>query len=37
LRKVALGIYNGVSSFVTHFEQSRGFTISQWHILMICR
>lgn len=29
LRKVALGIYNGVSSFVTHFEQSRGFTISQ--------
>lgn len=29
LRKVALGIYNGVSSFVTHFEHSRGFTISQ--------
>ncbi len=29
LRKVALGIYNGVGSFVTHFEQSRGFTISQ--------
>ncbi|MEE0877888.1 MAG: N-acetylmuramoyl-L-alanine amidase [Treponemataceae bacterium] len=29
LRKLALGIYNGVSSFVTHFEQSRGFTISQ--------
>ena len=29
LRKIALGIYNGVSSFVTHFEHSRGFTISQ--------
>ena len=29
LRKLALGIYNGIGSFVTHFEQSRGFTSSQ--------
>ena len=26
LQKTALGIYNGVSAFVTHFERSRGFT-----------
>lgn len=26
LRKIALGIYNGVVAFVTHFERSRGFT-----------
>lgn len=25
LQKVALGIYNGISAFVTHFERSRGF------------
>lgn len=25
LQKIALGIYNGVSAFVTHFERSRGF------------
>lgn len=29
LRKVSLGIYNGLISFVTHFERSRGFTSSQ--------
>ena len=26
LQKAALGIYNGISAFVTHFELSRGFT-----------
>ncbi len=26
LRKIALGIYNGLGAFITHFEQSRGFT-----------
>lgn len=26
LQKVSLGIYNGMSAFVTHFERSRGFT-----------
>jgi len=26
LKKVSLGIYNGLSAFVTHFERSRGFT-----------
>ena len=26
LQKSALGIYNGISAFVTHFERSRGFT-----------
>ena len=26
LQKMALGIYNGLSAFVTHFERSRGFT-----------
>lgn len=26
LQKMALGIYNGMSAFVTHFERSRGFT-----------
>jgi len=26
LRKTALGIYNGLGAFITHFEQSRGFT-----------
>lgn len=25
LQKTALGIYNGISAFVTHFERSRGF------------
>lgn len=26
LQKTALGIYNGINAFVTHFERSRGFT-----------
>ncbi len=26
LHKLALGIYNGTTAFVTHFEESRGFT-----------
>lgn len=26
LQKLGLGIYNGLSAFVTHFERSRGFT-----------
>lgn len=26
LNKTALGIYNGIQAFVTHFERSRGFT-----------
>ncbi|HZK19657.1 MAG TPA: N-acetylmuramoyl-L-alanine amidase, partial [Treponemataceae bacterium] len=26
LRKISLGIYNGLTAFVTHFETSRGFT-----------
>lgn len=26
LQKISLGIYNGISAFVTHFERSRGFT-----------
>ncbi len=26
LNKTAVGIYNGITAFVTHFEQSRGFT-----------
>ena len=26
LQKLALGIYNGLQAFVTHFERSRGFT-----------
>lgn len=26
LQKMAVGIYNGLSAFVTHFERSRGFT-----------
>lgn len=26
LQKTAIGIYNGISAFVTHFERSRGFT-----------
>ncbi len=29
LQKAALGIYNGISAFVTHFELSRGFTGSK--------
>ncbi|MGP1588040.1 MAG: N-acetylmuramoyl-L-alanine amidase [Treponemataceae bacterium] len=29
LHKISLGIYNGVASFITHFEQSRGFTNSK--------
>lgn len=26
LQKMSLGIYNGISSFISHFERSRGFT-----------
>ena len=26
LKKTTLGIYNGISAFITHFERSRGFT-----------
>ena len=26
LKKMALGIYNGLGAFITHFERSRGFT-----------
>ena len=26
LKKAALGIYNGVAAFITHFERSKGFT-----------
>ncbi len=26
LQKSALGIYNGITAFVSHFERSRGFT-----------
>ena len=29
LHKISVGLYNGVGSFVTHFEQSRGFTTFQ--------
>lgn len=29
LRKTAFGIYNGINTFITHFEQSRGFTGGQ--------
>lgn len=29
LQKLSLGIYNGLSAFVTHFERSRGFTGSR--------
>lgn len=29
LQKLSLGIYNGLSAFVTHFERSRGFTGSK--------
>ena len=29
LRKCALGIYNGLASFISHFENSRGFTTVQ--------
>lgn len=29
LQKSAMGIYNGISAFVTHFERSRGFTGSK--------
>lgn len=29
LRKTAFGIYNGINAFITHFEQSRGFTGGQ--------
>ena len=25
LQKLSLGIYNGITAFVTHFERSRGF------------
>ncbi|MBO7639465.1 MAG: N-acetylmuramoyl-L-alanine amidase, partial [Treponema sp.] len=26
LKKLAIGMYNGLQAFVTHFERSRGFT-----------
>ena len=26
LKKATLGIYNGLSAFITHFERSQGFT-----------
>lgn len=29
LKKISLGIYNGIQAFVTHFERSRGFTSSR--------
>jgi N-acetylmuramoyl-L-alanine amidase len=29
LRKAAQAIYTGISAFITHFEQSRGFTGGQ--------
>jgi N-acetylmuramoyl-L-alanine amidase len=29
LQKAAIGIYNGISDFITHFEHSRGFTASK--------
>ena len=29
LQKASLGIYNGISDFITHFERSRGFTSSK--------
>lgn len=29
LRKVSAGIYNGLTSFIAHFERSRGFTSGQ--------
>lgn len=29
LQKSALGIYNGVADFITHFERSRGFTVGR--------
>lgn len=29
LQKTAVGIYNGITAFVTHFERSRGFTSSK--------
>lgn len=29
LKKCAAGIYNGLASFIAHFEQSRGFTEAQ--------
>ncbi|HHU36299.1 MAG TPA: N-acetylmuramoyl-L-alanine amidase [Treponema sp.] len=29
LKKCSMGIYNGLFSFISHFEQSRGFTIGQ--------
>lgn len=28
LKKVTLGLYNGIAAFITHFERSRGFTIA---------
>ncbi len=28
LNKLVVGIYNGTTAFVTHFEESRGFTVS---------
>ena len=29
LKKLSLGIYNGVSAFVTHYERSKGFTSAE--------
>lgn len=29
LKKSALGIYNGIADFITHFERSRGFTLTK--------
>lgn len=30
LKKATLGIYNGITAFVTHFERSQGFTSVKW-------
>ena len=35
LRKIVTGMYNGLSSFIAHFERSRGFTSGQWIITKI--
>jgi N-acetylmuramoyl-L-alanine amidase len=32
LKKTTLGIYNGISAFITHFERSKGFTTVKWKI-----
>ena len=28
LKKATLGIYNGITAYITHFERSRGFTVA---------